>query len=66
MLSFEYRADDNAYFDSQTGTIRDFSGRALIGDLAGNQLQHLPSRTSFWFSYAGAYPGAAIYLPTEK
>ena len=49
--------------DLETGSLWDDSGRALSGDLAGSQLELVPSRTSFWFSIVGALPGLEVHGP---
>ena len=58
-----FEAVDGAYLDAGTQSIWDLAGRAVAGPLQGAQLDALPSRTTFWFAYAGAFPHAEVYEP---
>ena len=49
--------------DDQTGSTWSRDGRATNGDLAGTSLEPLPVRSTFWFAYVGAFPGASVYAP---
>ena len=55
-LTFEYR--DGLYVDLETGSNWDLAGRAVAGPLEGASLEAPPTRTTFWFAYIGAFPGA--------
>jgi len=61
-LSFEY-AGDGRFTDQETGTSWDFAGRGGDGPLAGNRLERLRTRRSFWFAVAIAFPGIEIHTP---
>jgi hypothetical protein len=58
-----FRLTDESLEDTETGSRWDDSGLAVSGPLAGTRLEAVPSRTSFWFSVAGALPGIALYRP---
>ncbi len=58
-----FRLTDGVLEDTETGSRWDDSGAAVSGPLAGNRLLPVPSRTSFWFSVAGALPGIELYEP---
>lgn len=49
------------YVDDQTGTIWERSGEAASGTLVGETMERLPVRSTFWFSYVGAFPEAGVY-----
>lgn len=55
-----WRWDGTAFVDEETGTRWDRSGRAVEGPLVGRQLNALPSRSAFWFSYLSAFPEATV------
>ena len=35
--------------------------RAIEGPLFGTQLEAVPSRTTFWYAFAAAFPDAELY-----
>jgi hypothetical protein len=48
--------------DSETGSTWDaFSGTALVGPLAGEQLTRLKSTTSFWFGWKDIHPDTLLF-----
>jgi hypothetical protein len=49
--------------DEETGSTWDFLGRAVEGELAGEQLELLPSRSAFWFSISLSMPDVDVYEP---
>ena len=59
--SLSFVAVDNGFRDEQSGTMWDFAGRAIEGDLAGSKLERLPSKTTFWFAIVAAEPEITIY-----
>ena len=61
--SHAFKLIDGAVVDEETGSLWNDAGRALGGSLAGLQLTPVPSRTSFWFSIAGAVPGIDLWVP---
>ena len=58
-----FRLVDGAMQDVETGSAWDDSGLVTSGPMAGIRLTAVPSRTSFWFSVAGALPGIELYKP---
>ena len=41
------------------------AGRAISGELAGEQLEAVPSRSTFWFAYVAARPGVIVERPAS-
>ena len=62
-LSFDYREEDGAFIDRETGSTWDFAGRAQDGPLAGSRLDRVSTRRSLWFAVAIAFPDIEIYSP---
>ncbi len=58
-LEFE-PADDGRFRDRQTGSLWDMSGRAVGGELAGQQLEAIPHGNHFWFAWAVFKPETRI------
>jgi hypothetical protein len=62
-LTFE-TVDRVTMRDVETGTTwSSIRGEALNGELAGSQLEQLPSFVAFWFSWTDFYPGTDLYDP---
>ena len=57
---YTFKLVDGSMVDEETGSLFDDAGRAVSGPLAGSQLTPAPSRTSYWFSLAGALPGVEL------
>ena len=55
--------DDDRFVDRETGSEWSLTGEAVSGPLAGQRLEPLPVRTTFWFAYVAAFPEADIYSP---
>ena len=51
--------------DNETGSRWDDTGLATSGKLEGTRLEAVPSRTSFWFSLVGAFPGIDLLVPGD-
>ncbi len=51
--------------DENTGSLWDLAGRAIDGPLSGEQLEQLPTRTSFWFAIVAAEPEIEIREPID-
>lgn len=49
------------YIDEQTSSTWSLSGLANAGELAGTQLEALPSRSTFWFSIVATFPDIQLY-----
>lgn len=60
-LTFELGA--GRYVDRETESEWSLGGEALSGPLAGERLEPLPVRTTFWFAYVAAFPEAEVYEP---
>lgn len=56
---FEVR--DGDLVDTATGSVWTANGVAVSGPLAGLVLVPVPSRTTFWFAFVGAFPEVEIY-----
>ena len=46
---------------AETGTVWDFSGKALSGTLAGKQLKRIPVLKDYWFDWKIYHPDTAVY-----
>ena len=61
-LTFTPTGDHLRMTDDETGTLWNaFSGEALEGELAGQQLNRLKSTTSFWFGWKDIHPDTLVY-----
>lgn len=60
-LTFE-TAPDTRFTDTETGSTWDLTGQAIDGELAGEQLDGVPSRSTFWFAYVASFPDAEVYV----
>lgn len=60
-LTFTRHGD--RFVDGETGTAWDRAGRAVDGPLAGEQLEAVPSRFSFWFAFLASFPDADVHRP---
>lgn len=58
-----FRSTGELILDSQTGSTWDVFGRAVSGELAGQQLEPVISINHFWFSWAAFKPETRIYQP---
>ena len=56
-----FRILDGEFQDDQTGSTWNLGGLAVAGDLDGTQLTPIPTRTTFWFAYVGAFPQAEVW-----
>ena len=63
LLTFEFQEDGQRFVDQETGSVWDALGRAVSGPLAGEELEQLNTRRSFWFSVAIAFPGVEVFFP---
>lgn len=55
---------DSAQFrDQQTGSVWDFTGRAIRGPLTGVQLVAVQHLDTYWFAWAAFYPGTSLSPP---
>ena len=51
------------YIDGLTGLEFDFSGRAVSGPLAGQQLQRIPHVSDYWFDWSRYHDATTVYTP---
>jgi hypothetical protein len=47
--------------DEETGSTWDVLGKAISGELAGNQLEQVVSVNHFWFSWVAFKPETRVY-----
>jgi hypothetical protein len=59
VLDFEHR--NGTMVDSQTGSVWDFEGTAVDGDLKGERLTRLPFDEGFWFEWIAFHPETELY-----
>jgi hypothetical protein len=60
-LQFNYNAENNKFIDKQTGSIWNFEGKAISGQMKGKQLTRLPFDEGFWFEWVAFHPKTKIY-----
>lgn len=56
----EFEADAGRVLDTNTGSEWRADGLAVSGPLKGRRLDSVPTRTTFWFAFVGAFPGVEI------
>ena len=61
--SLTFGVQDGQIVDSETGSIWNFAGQATDGELAGTDLEPLPTRTSLWFALIAAFPDLTLQRP---
>ncbi len=68
-LDFFAAADDDKsetktrrLIDAETGSVWDFTGKALSGKLTGRQLKQIPVLKDYWFDWKIYHPKTAVYL----
>ncbi|HZB16978.1 MAG TPA: DUF3179 domain-containing protein [Nitrososphaeraceae archaeon] len=60
-LQFNYNAENNKFIDKQTGSVWNFEGKAISGQMKGKQLTRLPFDEGFWFEWVAFHPKTEIY-----
>jgi hypothetical protein len=60
VLTFE-PAEDGTFTDVETGSTWTITGRAIDGELAGEQLEDVLSFDHFWFAWAAFHPDTELY-----
>jgi hypothetical protein len=58
-----FRSEGGRIVDEQTGSEWNPLGRALEGELTGQQLEQVVSIDHFWFSWAAFRPDTRVYKP---
>jgi hypothetical protein len=61
LLQFEYNTKDKSFIDKQTGSLWNFEGKAISGQMKGKQLTRLPFDEGFWFEWIAFHPKSALY-----
>jgi hypothetical protein len=59
--TLEFRSTDGDLVDTATGSVWTPAGIAVSGPHAGTTLDPVPSRTSFWFAFVGAFPDLQVH-----
>jgi Protein of unknown function (DUF3179) len=49
------------WFDAETGSVWDFTGKATGGALAGRRLPPVPVRKEYWFNWRTYHPATGVY-----
>lgn len=60
-LEFLRKIDSNEIIDAETGSVWDFSGKAISGELAGKQLKKINSIKDYWFDWKSYNPETQLY-----
>ena len=60
VLAFDPIGDE--FVDRETRSVWDIAGRSTAGELAGQRLEPVPSRVSFWFAIVAAEPELELYV----
>jgi hypothetical protein len=61
LLKFDYNTKDKSFIDKQTGSVWNFEGKAISGQMKGKQLIRLPFDEGFWFEWVAFHPKSALY-----
>ncbi len=61
VLTFKW--ENGLLQDEETGSQWDLNGTGVAGTLAGEQLEAVPARFSYWFAFVAAFPNATVYEP---
>lgn len=60
-LEFIKKPDTNELVDAETATVRDFTGTAVSGELAGKQLTKVTVLRDYWFDWKTYNPETQLY-----
>ena len=61
--SLTFRLQEGRYIDEETGSTWNLAGRAVAGELEGENLKPVPTLFAFWFSAVVTHPGIELYSP---
>ena len=61
--SLSFTRDGDSFVDNETGSTWDILGRAIEGELAGQQLDGVPVVDTFWFSWSTYQPDHVLITP---
>ena len=59
--TLEFGGTDARFVDTATGSVWTPAGVAVSGPHAGTALKPVPSRTTFWFAFVGAFPDVQVH-----
>lgn len=60
-LEFFAAADSTEIVDAETGSVWDFSGKAVSGELSGKQLEKIQVLKDYWFDWKNYNPETQLY-----
>jgi len=60
-LEFFVKPDSSEIVDAETGSVWDFSGKAVKGELAGKQLEKVQVLKDYWFDWKNYNPETQLY-----
>ena len=66
VLSFSIEDDGSFPFslrDAETGSLWDIRGRAIEGELKGQQLTQVPAHNAMWFAWVTFWPNTDVWMP---
>lgn len=61
VLEFMRRLESGEIGDAETGSVWDFSGKAVVGELSGKQLKKINSIKDYWFDWKTYHPDTQLY-----
>jgi hypothetical protein len=61
-LEFFLKPDSSEIVDAETGSVWEFSGKAVAGELAGKQLEKVSVMKDYWFDWKSYNPETQIYM----
>ena len=65
-LEFFVKPDSNEIVDAETGSVWDFSGKAISGELAGRQLKRITVMKDYWFDWKTYHADTQLYAPGSR
>ena len=60
-LEFFAKTDSSEIVDAETGSVWDFSGKSVKGELAGKQLEKVQVLKDYWFDWKNYNPETQLY-----
>ncbi len=63
VLEFLVKPDTKEIVDAETGSVWDFSGKAVSGELSGKQLDKITILKDYWFDWKTYHPETQLYAP---
>ena len=60
-LEFFVKPDSSEIVDAETGSVWDFSGKAISGELSGRQLEPIQVLKDYWFDWKNYHPETQLY-----